>query len=71
MAGQRGVYTETRQANHRVLGILERTDGLRIVKETGFVEADGRAGAVAGCSHMPAGGQELVGGFGQIFSGTA
>ena len=43
MAGQRGVYTETRQANHRVLGILERTDGFRIVKETGFVEADGRA----------------------------
>ena len=58
MAGQRGVHAETGEANHRMFGVFEGADGFRIVEEAGFVEADGRAGAVAGGGHMPACGQE-------------
>ena len=54
-----------------MFGVFEGADGFRIVEEAGFVEADGRAGAVAGGGHMPACGQELVRGFCQVFGGAA
>ena len=61
-----GVHAETGEANHRMFGVFEGADGFRIVEEAGFVEADGRAGAVAGGGHMPACGHELGPGFCQV-----
>ena len=71
VAGQARVDAEARQSVDVVVGVFERADRLVEVEEARPVEADRRAGAVARCGHMPACGEELVRGLGQVLGGTA